>query len=394
LKKFNFRTALAESELEYNENHESTAIYCKFQLEKRSSFAIIWTTTPWTIPANQALAVNPDFIYSFVTISGVEYFLAKNRLHILSSLFPNQDFIVNEEVYGHELLNLNYFHPLSRNKMKIMAGNHVTDDAGTGIVHTAPGHGFDDYQICKGYELVSPVDQFGKFTKEAGPELEGLSVLDKGSVQVIKMLNTYIIKKEKYIHKYPYDWRTKKPVIVRATKQWFANLNTIQDPALESLDSLKMVPSTGKHVLKEFIKSRSEWCISRQRSWGVPLPIFYDNDDNPLINEETINHFIDLVEKHGTDCWWEMNVSELLHPKYDPKSYSKSLDTLDVWFDSGSSWTTLNGQIADIYLEGSDQNRGWFQSSLLTSSNLISNFSLYSKLSTLQVCDNSWFCNG
>jgi isoleucyl-tRNA synthetase len=386
-------TALAEAELEYPEGHVSQSIYVAFpvsdvpnstpselkELLSDASLAV-WTTTPWTMPANAAVAVNARLDYSvcrvestgkkLVVAEGLRETVAAKLESALTTLgtFKGQDFE-----------NVQYSHPFyERKSPMIIGGEYITTEAGTGLVHTAPGHGQDDYisGMKYGLPLLSPVDNAGLFTAEAGADLEGKSVLGDGNVLCIEKLTAAgaLLKQEAYNHKYPYDWRTKKPTIFRATEQWFASVEGFREKALEAMDGLTFIPESGSKRMRPMVSGRSDWCISRQRAWGVPIPAFYHKDTNEvLMDESIITHFTEIVRKRGTDAWWEMEVEELLPAQYKDKAadYVRGSDTMDVWFDSGSSWAGVVKSRglsfpADLYLEGSDQHRGWFQSSLLT----------------------------
>uniref|UniRef100_A0A453CC50 isoleucine--tRNA ligase n=1 Tax=Aegilops tauschii subsp. strangulata TaxID=200361 RepID=A0A453CC50_AEGTS len=273
-----------------------------------------------------------------------------------------------------------YLHPVNGNECSVViGGDYITTESGTGLVHTAPGHGQEDYLtgLKYGLPIVSPVDDEGNFTAEAG-QFSGLSVLGAGNAAVVKYLDEHVslILEEPYKHKYPYDWRSKEPTIFRATEQWFASVDGFRDAALDAIKRVTWVPSQGENRIVNMISGRSDWCISRQRTWGVPIPVFYHVDtQEPLITEKTIEHIKGIVSEKGSDAWWYMPTEELLPEKYRDKAseYRKGTDTMDVWFDSGSSWAAVSAKRdglnfpADVYLEGSDQHRGWFQSSLLTS---------------------------
>jgi isoleucyl-tRNA synthetase len=281
---------------------------------------------------------------------------------------------------GNDLEHTTYRHSLfDRESPIVIGGDYITTESGTGLVHTAPGHGQEDYIVGLRYGLpiLAPVDDNGNFTEEAG-QFAGLNVLGDGNQAVIDALATAgsLLKEEPYPHKYPYDWRTKKPTIFRATEQWFASVEGFREEALNAIATVKWIPAQGENRITPMVAERSDWCISRQRAWGVPIPVFYDEaTGEPLLNEETINHVQGIIAEKGSDAWWELSVEELLPTSYrqNGKSYRRGTDTMDVWFDSGSSWAAVTSQRpdlhypADLYLEGSDQHRGWFQSSLLTS---------------------------
>ncbi|MEI6429208.1 MAG: isoleucine--tRNA ligase [Pseudanabaena sp. ELA607] len=399
------QTALAEAELEYPENHTSRSIYVAFAVKQLSTglqqvlestqvaaaelSALIWTTTPWTIPGNLGISANPELSYSLITIgdSSHHYLIATELAEKLAATLE-QPVTIIANLTGKELEHTICEHPLFERPSPIMVGDHVTAESGTGLVHTAPGHGQDDFLIGRKYGLgiLVPVDDKGIFTPEAGEKFAGLSVLKEGNEAVITALQESgaLLKEEAYNHKYPYDWRTKKPVILRATEQWFASVDGFREAALAAIGQVQWIPATGQNRITSMVQERSDWCISRQRTWGVPIPVFYDVETGEvLLNQETIDHVREIVRQHGSDAWWEMEVAELLPPSYrnNGRNYRKGTDTMDVWFDSGSSWAgVLGGELhnsqlvpyamnypADLYLEGSDQHRGWFQSSLLTS---------------------------
>mmetsp|Transcript_17429 Transcript_17429/g.34972 ORF Transcript_17429/g.34972 Transcript_17429/m.34972 type:complete len:1089 (-) Transcript_17429:1479-4745(-) len=409
------KTALAEAELEYPEGHISKSIYVAMDVvspseelkklvgegEEKLKVAI-WTTTPWTIPANMAVAINPELEYCVVgakegILDGKSKLLvATGLVETLESKFQlpeGEKLEILATFPGSSLEGTTYQHPLyDRTSSIIAGGDYITTESGTGLVHTAPGHGQEDYLtgLKYGLELLSPVDDVGKFTIEAGgstiagDKFVGQSVLGEGNIAVMEALEEAgaLIRAEDYGHKYPYDWRTKKPTIFRATDQWFASVEGFRTDALKAVETVKWIPDVGKNRIKSFVESRGDWCISRQRSWGVPIPVFYDKatgGTEVLLNEDTLSHIESIIAEHGCDAWWKMDVADLLPDKYknEADKWTKGTDTMDVWFDSGSSWAGVVKQRAedemglsfpaDIYLEGSDQHRGWFQSSLLTS---------------------------
>ena len=392
------RTALAEAELEYPEGHTSRSIYAAFPLIKLGEAAkevlepflpglgvAIWTTTPWTIPGNLAVAVNSQLTYAVVKIAPIanqvlgeiNYLIVAADLVERLSATLGEELTVQTTLPGLALEYTTYRHPLfDRESEIVIGGDYVTTESGTGLVHTAPGHGQEDFIVGQRYRLpiLSPVDDRGDFTAEAG-QFAGLNVLNGGNEAVIVALKDAgsLLKEEPYPHKYPYDWRTKKPTIFRATEQWFASVEGFREEALGAIASVNWIPSQGENRITPMVAERSDWCISRQRSWGVPIPVFYDEETGePLLTQETIDHVRQIIAEFGSDAWWERSVEELLPPQYRGRRYRKGTDTMDVWFDSGSSWAAVCQQRglkypADLYLEGTDQHRGWFQSSLLTS---------------------------
>ena len=385
------KTALAEAELEYRDDHVSNSAWIKFPVEdgwrdlpqfkdvkteiEGKLYAVIWTTTPWTLPANQAIAVHQDLEYCIVRLGSDALLVAEGQLADAQL----QDAEVLSKLRGAELVDLKYRNLLQGKNAQpqpIIHADFVAAGSGTGLVHLAPGHGMDDYEACRalGIPVTAPIDDDGKFTSDAYPDspdvlLYAPSVIEGGSKNVLAILESHgdVLRTKDYVHKYPYDWRTKRPVVVRATEQWFADVGSIKDEALKALKDVRFLPEAGKNRLESFVKGRSEWCISRQRAWGVPIPALYDANGAAVVNDEVVDHIISVIQERGTHAWWSDAPDDEAWIPSSMKggSFRRGTDTMDVWFDSGSSWTLMEGR-ADIYLEGSDQHRGWFQSSLLT----------------------------
>ncbi|XP_067012188.2 isoleucine--tRNA ligase, mitochondrial [Anabrus simplex] len=393
------RSALAESELEYNPQHRSTSVFLRLSVsslpssiaarvpsESHRSYALVWTTTPWTLPANQAVCFNPVFQYCLVVDEANEndvYILASEEVGAVQEKL-GRNLPVIATFPGSALRGAMYRHPFAPHKeLPFVAAGHVTTGKGTGLVHTAPAHGPDDFLV--GLEHRMPVeclvDESGCYTEDSIPELRGLPVLSSGSEKVLQMLKAAILHTEVYVHSYPYDWRTKKPVIVRASQQWFIDTGAIKSTAIEKLRDVKVYPERGSltgntEYLSSQLEKRPYWCISRQRVWGVPIPVLYDTrTQTPVISRDLIEHFCNLLDKNGSDFWWTQPLN-ILAPgdllaqhNLDADHIERGKDILDIWFDSGISWSSVleNDKVADLYLEGVDQFNGWFQSSLMTS---------------------------
>ncbi len=395
---FSCETALAEAEVEYNDK-ESPSVYVKFQVKDEAEvkkilslnlnlFFIIWTTTPWTLPANLAIALHPevDYVEALVNLNTSKevWVLAKPLLESCMERFGVKDYSIIAEHKGSDLSGIVCQHPFIERPSKIILGEHVTIDAGTGCVHTAPGHGQEDYELGLKYglDIYTPVDSRGQFTSDV-PEWQGVNVFKANPLINEKMKGLgVLVKEEKIVHSYPHCWRCKKPVIFRATEQWFISMekNNLRQKALEQIDKkIGWVPPWGRNRIFSMIENRPDWCISRQRSWGVPITIVRCKSCNePLMEQNIINKIADMIDKEGADVWFIKEASELLPkgtscPKCGKTEFTKETDILDVWFDSGVSHAAVLRERpelswpADMYLEGSDQHRGWFHSSLLES---------------------------
>ena len=388
-------TALAEAEIEYGEE-KSPAIFVKMPLVKdngmlpeaaqgKPAYIVIWTTTPWTMPANVAIALHPDFEYAWVECEGEILFMAKEMLEAVGKVCKKDLSNIIGTCKGKDMEYAECRHPFETidRKSLVVLADYVTLEAGTGCVHTAPGHGADDFETGVRYNLpiICPVDGSGKLTAEAGADFAGMFVFD-ANVPIIKYLAglNRLFGKENIRHQYAHCWRCKNPIIYRATEQWFASVDGFREEALNAIaNDVQWIPSWGEARIHNMVADRHDWCISRQRVWGVPIPIFYCEDCNEhLVNDDTINAVADLFAKEGSDAWWAHSAEEILPqgtkcPKCGGTHFRKEYDIMDVWFDSGSSHAAVCktrpelAWPADMYLEGSDQHRGWFQSSLLTS---------------------------
>ena len=379
-------SALAEAEIEYRD-HTSPSIYVAFDLvsedgvvEKGTKF-VIWTTTPWTLPANLGIAVHPDFEYQVVKYNGESYLLAKERVNFLAEQFGWENYEEGKVIFGKELEYLLCQHPFLDRTSTLILADYVTLDSGTGLVHTAPGHGVDDYLVGQGkYKLgvLSPVDNQGVLTEEAG-QFAGKFVFDANKDIIAYLAETgALLKQENITHSYPHDWRSKKPIIFRSTPQWFCSVDAFRSELLEAVDNTKFYSEWGKPRLYNMIRDRGDWVISRQRVWGVPIPVFYAENGEAILDNELIEHVAKIFEVEGSNVWFYKEAKELLpegytHPGSPNGEFTKEMDIMDVWFDSGTSHQgccAVRDDLtypADLYLEGSDQYRGWFNSSLITS---------------------------
>ncbi|HEJ8345910.1 TPA: isoleucine--tRNA ligase [Staphylococcus aureus] len=380
-------SSLAEAEIEYHDKR-SASIYVAFDVKDDKGVVdadakfIIWTTTPWTIPSNVAITVHPELKYGQYNVNGEKYIIAEALSDAVAEAldWDKASIKLEKEYTGKELEYVVAQHPFLDRESLVINGDHVTTDAGTGCVHTAPGHGEDDYIVGQKYELpvISPIDDKGVFTEEGG-QFEGM-FYDKANKAVTDLLTEKgaLLKLDFITHSYPHDWRTKKPVIFRATPQWFASISKVRQDILDAIENTNFKVNWGKTRIYNMVRDRGEWVISRQRVWGVPLPVFYAENGEIIMTKETVNHVADLFAEHGSNIWFEREAKDLLpegftHPGSPNGTFTKETDIMDVWFDSGSSHRGVletRPELsfpADMYLEGSDQYRGWFNSSITTS---------------------------
>lgn len=378
-------TALAEAEIEYADK-TSESIYVKFKvvdgkgvLPQADTWVVIWTTTPWTLPANLAISLNPDYVYVLVNTGTEKYLVARELVERFAAEIGLTDYQLEQEFEGSQLEGVKTQHPFMGWQSPLILGDHVTLEQGTGCVHTAPGHGAEDYQIGLKYGLpaFAPVTPEGRFASEAG-KYAGIKLTEGNQVIINDLKESgHLLGHAQINHQYPHCWRCRKPVIFRATEQWFASVEGFRKAALEAIKEVKWIPDWGEGRIHNMVADRADWCISRQRTWGVPIPIFYcESCGKELINKEVIAKVAEIFAKEGSNAWWLRESADFLPEgtvcACGHNRFRKETDIMDVWFDSGSSheavlkvWPDLEWP-ADLYLEGSDQHRGWFQSSLLT----------------------------
>ena len=386
------QTALAEAEIEYA-NDPCHSIYVKFKvtddkgkftamgLDLDKTYFVIWTTTTWTLPGNLAICVGPEYEYTVVKADGENYIMAAELVPAAMKARGVENYTTEGSFKGSELEYMKTAHPFMNRESLVIVGDHVTLESGTGCVHTAPGFGVDDFEVCKKYPEVGitvPVDSKGILTEAAG-KYQGLKT-DAANKVIAKDLEESgaLFALEKIVHQYPHCWRCNSPIIYRATEQWFCSVNGFKDEAVKAIESVKWIPAWGEDRIKGMVRDRSDWCISRQRTWGVPIPIVYCKDcGKPIVTDETIKAISDMFKAEGADAWWIKEPAEFIPSTVKCEcgcgEFTKEYDIMDVWFDSGVSHTAVMEQHkglswpADLYLEGADQYRGWFQSSLLTS---------------------------
>ena len=406
------QTALAEAEIEYA-NDPCHSIYVKFKvtddkgkftamgLDLDKTFFVIWTTTTWTLPGNLAICLGPEYEYTVVKANGENYIMAAELVKPTMAAAKIEEYTTEGSFTGKELEYMKAAHPFMGRDSLIIVGDHVTLESGTGCVHTAPGFGVDDFEVCKKYPeigIVVPVDAKGIQTADAG-KYAGLSTTDSNKIIAQDLeASGALFALEKIVHQYPHCWRCKNPILFRATEQWFCSVKGFKDTAIENISNVQWIPEWGEDRIKGMVNDRSDWCISRQRTWGVPIPVFYCKDcGKPIVTDETIKKTSELFRKEGSDAWYIHDVKELipegLKCECGCTEFVKETDIFDVWFDSGVTHKAVMEERGfdtpvDLYLEGADQYRGWFQSSLLTSS------AIYGRAPYKAVCTHGWVVDG
>ena len=407
------QTALAEAEIEYQDD-PCYSIYVKFKvaddkgkfkalgLDLEKTFFVIWTTTTWTLPGNVAICLGPDYDYTVVKANGENYIMAEYLVPETMAKAGITEYETVGKFSGSELEYCSAYHPFMDRKSLVIVGSHVTLESGTGCVHTAPGYGVDDFEVCKKYselDIVVGVDGKGVLTEESGM-FAGLSTADAHEVISKHMIETgNLLATEKIVHQYPHCWRCKSPILFRATDQWFCSINDFKEEAIKAIEEVNWIPGWGEDRIKGMVRDRSDWCISRQRTWGVPIPIVYCKDcGKPIVNETTIEAISELFRKEGSDAWYTHEANEIIPASVKCEcgcgDFEKETDIMDVWFDSGCTHAGVLSERenltfpCDLYLEGADQYRGWFQSSLLTSV-VVNGCAPYKA-----VCTHGWVVDG
>lgn len=407
------QTALAEAEIEYQDD-PCYSVYVKFNvvedkglltalgLDLKNTYFVIWTTTTWTLPGNLAICLGPDYEYTVVKANGENYIMAKELIEPTLKAAGIEEYETIGSFTGKELEYCKAQHPFMPRTSLVIVGDHVTLESGTGCVHTAPGYGVDDFEVCKKYPelgIVVGVDGHGVLTEQSGM-FAGLKTDDANKVIAKHLVETnHMFATEKILHQYPHCWRCKSPILFRATEQWFCSVKDFRDETVKAIEDVEWIPAWGEDRIKGMVLDRSDWCISRQKTWGVPIPIVYCKDcHKPIVNDDTINAISELFRREGSDAWWKYDAKDIIPASVKCEcgcsEFEKETDIMDVWFDSGVTHTAVLDEReglsspADLYLEGADQYRGWFQSSLLTSV-VINGRAPYKA-----VCTHGWVVDG
>ena len=407
------QTALAEAEIEYQDD-PCYSVYVKFNvvedkglltalgLDLKNTYFVIWTTTTWTLPGNLAICLGPDYEYTVVKANGENYIMARELIEPTLKAAGIEEYETIGSFTGKELEYCKAQHPFMPRTSLVIVGDHVTLESGTGCVHTAPGYGVDDFEVCKKYPelgIVVGVDGHGVLTEQSGM-FAGLKTDDANKVIAKHLVETnHMFATEKILHQYPHCWRCKSPILFRATEQWFCSVKDFRDETVKAIEDVEWIPAWGEDRIKGMVLDRSDWCISRQKTWGVPIPIVYCKDcHKPIVNDDTINAISELFRREGSDAWWKYDAKDIIPASVKCEcgcsEFEKETDIMDVWFDSGVTHTAVLDEReglsspADLYLEGADQYRGWFQSSLLTSV-VINGRAPYKA-----VCTHGWVVDG